>query len=222
MNFNHYCFFDFETTGKNKYTAQPVQLAAAIVDGRKLTVLDRFESLVKPEFDEKVCEKKNWAPLTEESIKIHGKTKEMLEKAPNLKIVWSNFVAFVQRYNPKKDKWNSPIMAGFNIKNYDTELVRRCCELYGPYDKIYGAQSLFHPFNSFDVMDDIYKWTENRQDMKSISMDTVREWMGISKKNAHDAMKDVNDGAAIMVKYLKLYRHFSPKIKFEKCFGETE
>ncbi len=61
-----------ETTGKNKYTAQPIQLAAKIIDGRKLVVLDEFQSLIKPEFDEEICKKKKWAPLTEESIKVKG------------------------------------------------------------------------------------------------------------------------------------------------------
>lgn len=143
----------------------------------------------------------------------------MLEVAPDLKIVWSNFTAFVNRYNPKKDKWNAPIQAGFNIENYDTEIVRRCCQLHGPYDKEYMAQSLFHPFNTFDIMKDVFRFTENRQDMRSISMDSVREWMGLSKDGAHDAMIDVSHGTLIMIKYIQLYRHFSPKIKFENCFG---
>lgn len=174
---------------------------------------------MQPEFDEKICKKKNLAPLTDESIKIHGKTREMLEAAPSLKIVWSNFESFINRYNPKKDKWKAPILSGFNVRNYDSEIVRRCCKSHGSYDKEYSQSTLFHPFNMFDVMDDCYKWFENRQDIKSISLDSIRDIMGISKDGAHDAMKDVKDTSDIMIKYIKLYRHFTGKIKFDNCFG---
>jgi DNA polymerase III epsilon subunit-like protein len=219
MNYNAYIFYDFETTSKSKYSCQPVQLAAIAIDGRKLTILDKFESLIKPELDEAKCVEKNLDPLTEESIKVHGKTKELLKDAPELSVVWGNFTQFVNRQNPKKNQWNAPIQAGFNIRNYDSEIVRRCSEEFGPYDKVYNSSTLFHPFKMYDIIDDIDKWTENNVDIKSISMDSIREWFGISKVNAHDAMKDVEDGVAIMLKFIKLYRHFAPRVKFDNCFG---
>ena len=55
MNYNKICVFDFETDGTNVDTLNPVQLAAVIVDPRKLELVKggEFNSFIKPEtFDE--------------------------------------------------------------------------------------------------------------------------------------------------------------------------
>lgn len=184
-----------------------------------MKVLDEFNSFIKPVLDKEKAIELNLDPIEDEALKITNIKVEELESAPELNIVWSNFVEFVNRYNPKKSQWNAPVRAGFNIKNFDDEIIRRCCEQFGPFDKNYSSQALFHPFNTFDVIDDIYKWTENNIDIKSISMDSVRLWMGLPKDGAHNSLVDVRQGVEIMIKFLKLYRHFAPKIKFENCFG---
>ena len=47
--------FDFETGSRNPNTTQPIQIAAVMIHGRKLTVQPNgyFESLIKPLGDEK-------------------------------------------------------------------------------------------------------------------------------------------------------------------------
>jgi len=70
-----------------------------------------------------------------------------------------------------------------------------------------------------DLMRDVFMWTENNPQIKSVSMDAIRDWMGISKENAHDALQDVKDTALVLIKFLKLYRRFAPKVQFDKALA---
>ena len=53
-------------------------------------------------------------------------------------------------------------------------------------------------------------------------MDYLRDYFGISKENAHDALQDVKDTANILTKFLLLQRNLSKKIRFEKAFANGE
>jgi DNA polymerase III epsilon subunit-like protein len=59
------------------------------------------------------------------------------------------------------------------------------------------------------------------EDVKSISLDNVRDYFSISKDNAHDALKDVKDCADILLRFLKLHKNLSQKIKFKGAFGDV-
>ena len=80
-------------------------------------------------------------------------------------------------------------------------------------------ENLFYPRDSVDLLRIIWTWTENMVDIKSLSMDAVREWLGISTEGAHNAKKDVIDGAMVLIKFLKLHRHYAPKVKFRGSFA---
>ena len=43
MNYNKICVFDFETDGRDPHKVNPVQLAAVIVDPRKLEIIKNAE-----------------------------------------------------------------------------------------------------------------------------------------------------------------------------------
>ena len=62
-------------------------------------------------------------------------------------------------------------------------------------------------------------WTEGDPSVKSISMDSLRERMGLSGENAHDALQDVKDTANIFIKMLKTHRAVYQNIEFEKAFA---
>jgi hypothetical protein len=49
-------------------------------------------------------------------------------------------------------------------------------------------------------------------------LDTVREYLGISKDGAHDALKDVKDCAMILTRFMRLHRKLCPKISFKGSF----
>jgi exonuclease I len=64
----------------------------------------------------------------------------------------------------------------------------------------------------------VYYWFENNNDVKSLSMDSMRDYLGISKAGAHDAIKDVKDTAEILIRFMKLHRNMSNKIQFKDSF----
>ena len=50
-------------------------------------------------------------------------------------------------------------------------------------------------------------------------MDTLRERIGLSKENAHDALQDVKDTANIFIKMLKTHRAVYQNITLDKAFA---
>jgi hypothetical protein len=46
----------------------------------------------------------------------------------------------------------------------------------------------------------------------------MRDYLGLSKDNAHDAIKDVKDCADILIRFLRLHKDLSKKIKFKDAF----
>lgn len=226
MNYRDFIVFDFETTSKYPDTTQPVQIAAVVVHGRKLEIKpnSEFQSLIKPVFDEKKCEKLKIDPLEPGAVAIHGKTEEILKKAPSLKSVWSNFTDYVNEYNFKKSSWYAPIAVGHNIRGFDLPIVHRiCCQEpwgYGPKDKEGRRQSLFNPINIVDTMDMMFSCFENNKEVNSLSNDNlVRGYMGYSKGQAHDAMSDVMMSAELFCRTQKMFRGFVAKKKFKGAFA---
>lgn len=222
---NDIIFLDFETTGVNPLTCQPVQLAAVVIDGRKLEIVEgsEFQTLILPELDEYTCAAKRLDPLTEGSIRVHGKTPEILSGAPNVKLAWKLFVDYVNSYNPKGGKWNAPIMAGYNVVNYDSKIINRLVMeepyKFGPMDNK-GECSLFNPRMSWDLIHDVQRWTHFNPEITSVSFDNMRKYTGMSTDNAHDAMQDVKQGALFLCKFLNMYKKMTPGLKLKgSCVG---
>ena len=222
MNYRDIIVFDFETGSRNPDRTQPVQIAAVAIHGRKLTLQPNgtFESLIRPIFDDDDALEMGLDPLEDEALAINGKTREELAKAPSAKTVWKKFTNFVNNYNFKGTPYFAPIAAGYNIVGFDMPIVQRMCQMYGPTDKKTGKQSHFNKIHRIDVMDNVWMWMENNADVKSLSMDSMRDLFGMSKENAHDALQDVKDTANLMIKFMKLHRRIAPKIKFEKAFAD--
>lgn len=212
--------FDFETGSRNPYRTQPTQLAALALDGRNLRLKGTFNSEIRPILDDQKALAAGLDPLEDEALKITRKNREDLAKAPMLKTVWKKFTAFVEQYNWQGTSFFAPIPAGFNIINFDMVIINRLCQQYGPYDEKSGRQKLFHQINKIDLMDNLFMWTEGDPTIKSISMDSMRERMGISKENAHDALQDVKDTANILIKFMKTHRTVYRNLKIEKAFAD--
>jgi DNA polymerase III epsilon subunit-like protein len=185
--------FDFESGSRNPHKTQPTQIAALALDGRNLSVKGQFNSEIKPIFDDEEALSLGLDPLQDEALKITGKTREALAEAPSIKSVWSKFVKFVDQYNWKGEPFFAPIPVGFNIIGFDMHIINRLCKEYGPWDKEREQQKLFSKVYKVDIMDNVFVWTESDPSVKSISMDSLRERMGLSKENAHDALQDVKD-----------------------------
>lgn len=250
MNYSDLCVIDFETSGIDPHRCQPIQIASVIIDGRKLEILPNslFCSYIQPIWDGVECERLGLDMVTQEILDITHIKIEDLKSAPSLRAVWYEFIQYVNKYNPKKSKWNAPIKSGMNFDKYDSIIIDRIAgghyrnakfqldklvvggiikkenaklpEPYGfgPWDEDRQETTLFFPRDSIDLMRIIWLWTENMVEIKSLSMQAMREWLGISTEGAHTAEKDVMDEALIITKFLKLHRNFAPKVKFKNSF----
>ena len=216
-----YIVFDFETGSKNPHKAQPTPLAAVAIHGRKLTPQPGgfFNSEIRPILDDEKAIEMGLDPLEEEALSITRKDRKTLAKAPQPKQVWEKFVKFVNKYNFKKTQWFAPIPVGYNIINYDMIIIQRLCEQFGPVDKN-GNQALFHKIHKVDVLDLAYGWLESNPNVKSMSMDSMRDFLSLETENAHDALQDVKDTANIFIRFWKHQRRNGSKTKFEKAFAD--
>ena len=221
MNRDIICF-DFETGGRDANTCQPTQIAAIALDGRNLKLKGTFNSEIRAEVDDEKAIAAGLGPNEEGALKGTGKTRAGIAKAPQLKTVWKKFTAFVDKYNWKGTPFFAPIPAGFNIIGYDMKIINRLCKEFGPWDAKRGEQQLFSKVYKIDVMDNVWMWTEGDPSIKSISMDSLRERMGLSSENAHDALQDVKDTANIMIKFMKTHRAVYRNLKIDKVFADGE
>ncbi len=212
--------FDFETGGRNPMKCQPTQIAAIALDGRNFKLKGEFNSMMRPIIDDDEAIAAGVDPIEEGALKVTGQTRSKLARAPLPKGVWKKFCAFVNKYNWKGTPYFAPIPAGFNILGYDMHIVNRLCKEYGPWDDKRQSQKLFHQIYKIDVMDDVWLWTEGDPNVKSISMASLRERMGLSSENAHDALQDVKDTANIFIKLQKSRRAVYRNMKFEKAFAD--
>jgi DNA polymerase III epsilon subunit-like protein len=212
--------FDFETGGRNPLRCQPTQIAAIALDGRNFTPKGEFNSLMRPILDDEKAIALGLDPVEDEALKKTRKTRDELAKAPLPKTVWKKFSSFVERYNWQGTPYFAPIPCGFNIIGFDMPIVNRLCKEYGPWDEKRSCHKLFHQIYKIDVMDDIWLWTEGDPNVKSISMDSLRERMGLSMENAHDALQDVKDIANIFIKLQKSRRAIYRNMKFDKAFAD--
>jgi DNA polymerase III epsilon subunit-like protein len=214
-----YIIFDFETGSRNPHKTQPTQIAAIALDGRNLSVKGTFNSEIKPILDDEEAMAAGVDPIEDGALKITGKNREKLAEAPALKSVWTKFTKFVDQYNWKGEPFFNPIPVGYNIIGFDLIIVNRLCQEFGPWDKTKDQQKLFSKVYKVDLMDNVFMWTEADPSIKSISMDSLREKMGLSSENAHDALQDVKDTANIFIKLLKTHRAVYQNIEFDKAFA---
>jgi len=222
MNYRDIIVFDFETGSRNPDKTQPTQIAAVAIHGRKLTIQPGgyFNSEIRPILDDDKATEMGLDPLEEEALAITRKNRKDLAKAPQPKVVWQKFCSFVNKYNFKKTPFFAPIPAGYNIVGFDLPIAQRMCEQYGPTNAKTGKQCLFNKIHRVDLLDTVWMWMENNPDVKSLSMDSMRDLLGIDKENAHDALQDVKDTANLLIAFMKLYRKFAPKVQFEKAFAD--
>ena len=215
-----YIVFDFETGSRNPHKTQPTQIAALALDGRNLSLKGTFNSEIKPILDDEEALAAGLDPIEDGALKVTNKTREALAEAPALKSVWTKFCKFVDQYNWKGEPFFAPIPVGYNIVGFDLPIINRLCKEHGPWDEKREGQKLFSKVYKVDLMDNMFMWTEGDPSIKSISMDTLRERMGLSKENAHDALQDVKDTANIFIKMLKTHRAVYQNIQLDQAFAK--
>ena len=79
--------FDFETGGRNPLTCQPTQVAALALDGRNFKLKGTFNSEIWAETDDEKAVAAGLGPIEDGALKVTGKTRESIAKAPKPKAV---------------------------------------------------------------------------------------------------------------------------------------
>lgn len=229
---NNICVFDFETDGSDPTVCSPVQLSALMVDTQRLEIIknSEFNTFLKPERLESTKSVDESIYSDSDILEWHGKIKGVDKseifnswlKYPEQKHTWQQFVSYLDNYhtNVRKNKsqFSAPIACGYNIIRFDMKIINRLSNKYG-YTNKENITNLFHPRDQIDLMNIAWLWFENLSDIKSLSLDNLRDYLGIDKTNAHDALKDVKDCAEILIRFLRLHRKLSSKIKFKNAFS---
>lgn len=227
INYNKICVFDFETDGSNPFECSPVQLAAIMIDPIKLDIVPNsdFNIYFKPEVLEKDDNYQYTTDILDFHAKVKGSSKDDIlqewKKYPSQEHSWSMFVNYLEKYHTrasKKSQFSAPIASGYNIYRFDLHIIDRLSKKYGNTNKE-DRTNLFYPRDVVDIMNLVFYWFENNNDLKNYTLDSLREYFGISKEGAHDAAKDIQDSAEILIRFLRLHRNLSQKIKFKNAFA---
>lgn len=226
INYNKICVFDFETDGSDPRVCSPVQIAAVIIDPIKLEIVpnSEFNIFFKPEVLEKNDNYTYETDILDFHAKVKGSTKDAVlsewKQYPLQDQSWKLFTNYLTMHHTrssKKSQFSAPIAAGYNINRFDLQIIDRLSRKYGNINKE-DRSDIFYPRDVLDIMNLVFYWFENNNDIKNLSLDTLRDYLGISKVGAHDAFKDVKDCAEILIRFLRLHRNLSQKIKFKDAF----
>lgn len=226
MNYNKICVFDFETDGSNPAECSPVQIAAVMVDPINLEIIpnSEFNCNFKPEVMEKDPKYEYTTDILDFHAKVKGCSKQDVyaewSKYPKQELSWKMFLDYLDKYHLKrktKTQFSAPIAAGYNIYRFDLPIVQRMSIKYKNTNKE-GNSSVFYPRDVVDMINLVYYWFGHTNELKSFTLDSLRDYLGISKDGAHDAIKDVKDTADILIRFLKLHRNLSEKIQFKGSF----
>jgi DNA polymerase III epsilon subunit-like protein len=229
-NFQKLCVFDLETDGSNPDKCSPVQIAAIMVDPIKLEIIkdSEFNINLKPEpLQENPDYDYSDSDVLDFHAKVRNSTKAQILKDWSLYQQqdngWKSFVSYLDMYHTRSDKkscFSAPIAAGYNINRFDLRIIERLSIKYNNLNKE-GKSSLFYPRDVIDLMNVMFYWFEGGNELKNYTLDHVREYFGLSKDGAHDALKDVKDTAELLIRFMKLHRNLSSKVTFKGSFART-
>ena len=218
------CVFDLETDGVNPDMCSPVQIAALMVDPVKLEIIpdSEFNINLKPyAIENNINYDYSDSDVLDFHAKVRGSSREKIlqdwRKYQNQDQGWKMFISYLDIYHTRSSKktcFSAPIAAGYNINRFDLKITDRLSERYKNINKE-GKSNIFYPRDVIDLMNVIFYWFEGNNELKSYSLDTVRDYFGISKEGAHVAMKDFKDTAYILIRFMKLHRNTSSKVKFK-------
>lgn len=226
---NNICVFDFETDGTNPKTCFPVQIAAVMINPKRLKIIDNSEFngyMCPPDINDE-----NYVEQHKQTLKWHAdlnnlsieKLIENWQQYPDHRLTWDSFVNYVQQYNLNPARptiFTAPNPGGHNIVGFDMIIIDRLCKKYGPYKN--DKQNLFFDRDIRDALHLSSYWLNNVTELKSYSMDTLRTFFGMSDNKSHDALFDCKQSAQLIIKYMKLAKTLYQQcnIKFKGAFAK--
>ena len=226
INQNYYCMLDFETDSVNPLTTNPIQIGSIIINPFKLEIIEgsEFSSWVKPD-----CEiNQEYYQKNKDTLDFHCRNQnisidQLLEKiksSPPEKVVWDQYKEYLKKYHTRANNQNmfsAPILCAYNLHKFDEKILQRLCEKYKCINKE-GTQNLFHPRDKIDILELVFMWFQFMNEPPNYTMDTLRDFFGLSQEGSHDAASDVLQEAAILCKFLKLHHNLAHKIQFKGSF----
>lgn len=223
INNNTILVYDYETSHYNPYHCDVWEIGAIPMDPRTLEIKydEHFSSLCKPP---NIKDWKAYEEKTQKARDVNHISIEDLKNAPDEEQVFKNFVNYVKKYT-KGHITKSPIAAGMNILNFDNIITNRLCWKYKIVDKKDDLPALFHPRDKIDLIDKMFWWFESFPDgPDKYKMEYLRDYFGIKEDGAHRAMKDVEDTAVMIQRFLLFQRILAIKHahKFKGAFGNGE
>jgi DNA polymerase III subunit epsilon len=160
------CFIDFETTGVDVLTDQPIEFGAVLVDKHGV-IEKKLQSRIMLE---------NISSFNKEAVKIHGIKYESLKHSPTQKQVLSFFFEEFG-YNYCFGAWNA---------NFDVSFFKKMCHenrMSENFNKIHyrhlDVQSVAKLSKSLGIID---------KNIKSLS--DCAEYFNISRSSNHNALED--------------------------------
>lgn len=223
----YWCVFDFETDGKNPETCSPVELACIMLDPYTLDIVEgsEFHSDMRPDgildINEYMSNKERV-----DTINWHCKLRQCTVddllnkwiKSPDTKTVWEMFAKHISKYNKLQTQWGAPYAAGMNIKNFDLIIAKRLNDKF-------KIPRMFN-YEICDLRDLAFYWLIWETELRSRSMDSLRERFELSTANAHTALADVIEEANLISRFLKfhktLYHKHLRKTKVKKDVIQSE
>jgi DNA polymerase III epsilon subunit-like protein len=208
--------FDFETSSAIPATTQILSIGAAAIDPSTLEIIDEFYSL---------CKYEDWSSVQPKALEVNKLTKDELEKAPDIRIVFAEFVSFINKYNTGNSVWTAPVMCGQNIIGFDIPVMERYCQRFGPWDKKEQRQKLFRGFPVLDLGTMTFGWFENEKEPTKLNLGAIAKHLGFPQEqldNTHNALEDVKITTAILIRFLKFQRNIMGQYrdKIKGCFNE--
>lgn len=222
--------FDFETTSIDPRIADPIQIAATVIDPYKLQIIEdsQFYSWCCPEnIDAPTYIKNNLNTLQFHCKNYNISMDELIKRikeAPSEKLIFEKFIEYIKKYHNTQGAqsiFTAPILSGFNVFNYDFIIFDRLCSKYKYLDKN-NKQNIYSERDSMDIMKIAILWLNYIPDIRSYSMDSLRKYFNMDTGQAHDALFDVKQEAQILLKFLTLHKSLAKNIVFKNCFAKKE
>ena len=223
-----YTILDFETDGLNVNTLSPIQFGALAVDPNKLEIIpnSEFYSWSRPDDIEDPNYYNNHKATVDFHLKNYNITLEAfltkLKESPPEKTVFQNFDNYLSRYHTKHTSqtiFSAPTLVTFNGFAFDYPILDKLCKKYNRVDKD-GNQNLYFTRDCIDILKIVGLWFTPLDDISSLSMDSIRDYMGLSKAGSHDSLVDVRQEAQILIKFLRLHEQLAKKISFKGAFSK--
>lgn len=217
MNNRKIVVYDLETTSKNPLKADPVEIAAMVIDpfSLKLVPDSQFEIKLQPTPESIDVDTLEW------HAKKDGLTTQEVRDKWNTYIPqkqgWQQFCSYLDKYhtNFERSDWTAPIPAGFNIVNFDNIIVRRLADKY-------KNSYLFNKVHKLDLFDMLFQWFEGRKEIKKYNFDYYRDFFGLSHAGAHSAIVDVEQTSQLIIKVMKLHRSVGAKVQFKDSCAHVD